>query len=127
VNRETKAIVLPAEALPGMRMTRWQAPARALKPDLRISSVRDISAVAQRIGVIGGSGFIGTSLGGLLLTLDQAVRIIDANPSQIDDYRAMLLCGEDTLAPRVARARPSLSARGPIHVVASGRPVLASR
>jgi GlcNAc-P-P-Und epimerase len=38
--------------------------------------------VTQRIGVIGGSGFIGTWLVGLLLTRDHAVRIIDVNPSQ---------------------------------------------
>jgi len=37
--------------------------------------------VSQRIGVIGGSGFIGTWLVGLLLARDHAVRIIDVNPS----------------------------------------------
>ena len=38
--------------------------------------------MTQRIGVIGGSGFIGTWLVRLLLTRDHAVRIIDVNPSQ---------------------------------------------
>ena len=38
--------------------------------------------MTQRIGVIGGSGFIGTWLVGLLLARDHAVRIIDVNPSQ---------------------------------------------
>lgn len=39
--------------------------------------------MARRIGVIGGSGFIGTWLVGFLLTRDHAVRIVDVNPSQI--------------------------------------------
>jgi GlcNAc-P-P-Und epimerase len=44
--------------------------------------------VTQRIGVIGGSGFIGTSLVQRLLTRDHAVRIIDVNPSrQYPDLR----------------------------------------
>jgi nucleoside-diphosphate-sugar epimerase len=38
--------------------------------------------VTQRIGVIGGSGFIGTWLVDLLLTRDHAIRIIDVNPSR---------------------------------------------
>jgi GlcNAc-P-P-Und epimerase len=38
--------------------------------------------LAQRIGVIGGSGFIGTWLDELLLTRAHAVRIIDVNPSR---------------------------------------------
>jgi nucleoside-diphosphate-sugar epimerase len=38
--------------------------------------------VTQRIGVIGGSGFIGTWLVGLLMSRDHAVRIIDVNPSR---------------------------------------------
>jgi len=44
-----------------------------------------MSAVSSRercVGVIGGSGFIGTWLVDLLLTRDHAVRIIDVNPSQ---------------------------------------------
>jgi GlcNAc-P-P-Und epimerase len=41
------------------------------------------AAVTQRIGVIGGSGFIGTWLARLLLTRDHAVRIIDVNPSKM--------------------------------------------
>jgi nucleoside-diphosphate-sugar epimerase len=38
--------------------------------------------VAERIGVIGGSGFIGTWLVELLLSQDHAVRIIDLNPAR---------------------------------------------
>jgi nucleoside-diphosphate-sugar epimerase len=41
------------------------------------------AAVTQRIGVIGGSGFIGAWLVELLLTEDHAVRIIDVNPSEL--------------------------------------------
>ena len=64
-------------------MARWQARARALHVDPNSPSQRETSqAVTQRIGVIGGSGFIGTWLVDLLLTRDHAVRIIDVNPSK---------------------------------------------
>ena len=44
--------------------------------------------VAELIGVIGGSGFIGTWLVERLLTRNHAVRIIDVNPSrQFPDLR----------------------------------------
>jgi phytanoyl-CoA hydroxylase len=51
--------------------------------------------------------------------------------TSFDDYRAISLCDEDTLEPRVTRVRLPLAAlarhQGSIHVVASGPPVLASR
>jgi GlcNAc-P-P-Und epimerase len=48
----------------------------------RSFTARDIAAVTQRIGVIGGSGFIGTWLVQRLLTRNHAVRIIDIKPSR---------------------------------------------
>lgn len=48
--------------------------------------------MTQRIGVIGGSGFIGGWLVSLLLTRHHAVRIIDVNPSQ--DHPELLVSAD---------------------------------
>jgi GlcNAc-P-P-Und epimerase len=72
------------------RPTRRPVEGRRACKRLRVSSglivgvpltTRGLASVTQRIGVIGGSGFIGTWLIPLLLTRHHAVRIIDANPS----------------------------------------------
>jgi hypothetical protein len=51
--------------------------------------------------------------------------------TSFDDYRAISLCDEDTLEPRVTRVRLPRAVltkhRGSIHVAASGPPVLAPR
>jgi nucleoside-diphosphate-sugar epimerase len=67
---------------PGTRFVSLRAPARTLQVVAYSFPARDITAVTQRIGVIRGSGFIGTWLVEALLIRDHAVRIIDVNPSQ---------------------------------------------
>src|SRR5262245_23855664 len=66
-----------------MKIARRQASARASSLISYLLAAIGIAAVVQRIGVIGGSGFIGTWLVDLLLARDHAVRIIDVNPSHI--------------------------------------------
>jgi nucleoside-diphosphate-sugar epimerase len=64
-------------------MSRSSRQLRVVQSGSRLSfASTEVAALSLRIGVIGGSGFIGTWLVKFLLARDHAVRIIDVNPSQ---------------------------------------------